>query len=319
MIRYRPFLNHDPPAIAEIWRGQPPRRGLVQPMSPQLFEQHVLSKCYFDRFGLILALDDDQPVGIVHAGFGARADLATLGSEQGATCLLLTVPRPDQEQIAAELLAQGEEYLRQRGVREWFGGPAYPVNPFYLGLYGGSEQNGILASDAATCELYRRSGYEEARRSIVLQRGLAGFRPTVDRRQMQLRRQYQVEPIVDPPTANWWEACLWGETERTRFNLCQRGGGAPLGHVMLWDMQPLAGSWGVRAAGLTELEILTTTRRQGLALFLLGETFRQLLAQGVTLVEVQVSQDNRAALNLYAKLGFEEVDQGIVFRKRAGE
>lgn len=286
-------------------------------MSPQLFELHVLSKCYFDRFGLILALDGEKPVGFVHAGFGARDDMATLGGELGATCLILTMPSTTQDQVAAELLAQSEEYLRRRGVRELFGGAVHPVNPFYLGLYGGSEQPGILASDAAMCELYRSAGYQEERRIVVLERSLAGYRPTVDRRQMQLRRKYHVETVTDLPAAHWWDACLWGETERTRFSLCERDGGAALGYVTAWDMQPLAGSWGVRAAGLMQLEISTPTRRQGLAMFLLGEALRQLVAQGVTLVEAHIRQENRAALNLFSKLGFQEIDQGIVFKKPA--
>ena len=78
MIRYRPFLNHDPPAIAEIWRSQPPQRGLVQPMSPQLFEHLVLSKSYFDRFGLMLAVEGDHPIGFVHAGFGPSSKLSAI-------------------------------------------------------------------------------------------------------------------------------------------------------------------------------------------------------------------------------------------------
>jgi hypothetical protein len=177
LIHFRPFLNHDPPAIAEIWRSQPPQRGLVQPMSPQLFEHKVLSKSYFDRFGLILAVDGDHPIGFVHSGLGPRDDLATLGSEHGVTCLLLVSPRPDRLQVAAELLAHSEDYLRRHGVRELFGGEIHPVDPFYLGLYGGSEMPGVLASDTATVEMYRSAGYQEEHRCLILQRNLAGFPP----------------------------------------------------------------------------------------------------------------------------------------------
>jgi ribosomal protein S18 acetylase RimI-like enzyme len=80
-------------------------------------------------------------------------------------------------------------------------------------------------------------------------------------------------------------------------------------------MEPLARSWGVRAAGLVQVNIDPTMRRQGLATQLLGETMRQLRSQGVSLAEVQAMQRNTAALGLYTKLGFREVEQGIVFRK----
>ena len=57
MIHYRPFLNSDPPALAEIWRSQSPSRALIQLMTPAVLDDLVLSKAYFDRQGLILAVE----------------------------------------------------------------------------------------------------------------------------------------------------------------------------------------------------------------------------------------------------------------------
>lgn len=75
MIHFRSFRNTDPPALCEIWRSQPPRRGLVSSLSPMLLDRYVLSKPYFDREGLIVAEDDDRPIGFAHAGFGPEIDL----------------------------------------------------------------------------------------------------------------------------------------------------------------------------------------------------------------------------------------------------
>jgi hypothetical protein len=74
VYRFRPFLNTDPPHLAAIWRGQPPQRGLLQPVTAPLLEYGVFSKLNFDRHGLIVALRDEQPVGFVHAGFGPTDD-----------------------------------------------------------------------------------------------------------------------------------------------------------------------------------------------------------------------------------------------------
>jgi hypothetical protein len=49
LIRYRSFENWDPPALAEIWRTQPPLRGRMQAVTPPLLEQHVLAKPWFER------------------------------------------------------------------------------------------------------------------------------------------------------------------------------------------------------------------------------------------------------------------------------
>jgi RimJ/RimL family protein N-acetyltransferase len=318
LIRYRPFLNSDPPAITEIWRSQPQQRGLMQPMTPQVFERLVLSKQYFDRHGFVVAVDGERPVGFSHAGFGASDDGSAISTESGVTCMLMVAPHADQFAIAAELLARSEAYLCGRGARTLYGGGMHPLNPFYLGLYGGSELPGVLLSDTRLLQLFQSAGYAEINRCLVLQRNLSDFRPVVDRGQMQVRRQYQIDATLDLPTANWWQACTIGQIDGTLFKLRPRAGGPICGQVSYWDMQPLAGSWGVQAMGMFQVEIPEPQRRQRLATFLIGETLRQMQLQGVTLVEAQVKQSNTAALALYKKLGFQQVDQGLVLRKMTG-
>jgi ribosomal protein S18 acetylase RimI-like enzyme len=312
---YRPFRNSDPPALVEIWCQQPPLRGRLSSVSTAWLDLLVFAKLYFDRQGLILACDGETPVGFVHAGFGPSDDFSRLSTERGVTALLMIVPRDDQRQIAAELLARSEQYLAGRGARELYAGTVLPLCPFYLGLYGGSELPGVLASDAAL-EFYRAAGYEVCQRRVILQRGLTGWRPLVDRQQVQIRRRYEVAEVIDPPPANWWEACTFGHMVRTRFVLTERDGGPPCGTATFWDLEPLASRWGVQAAGLIELEIASPVRRQGLATFLVGEALRQLQSEGNTLVEVHVASDNVAATVLFTKLGFHEIDQGVVLHKR---
>jgi GNAT superfamily N-acetyltransferase len=316
LIQYRSFLNSDPPAIADIWRSQPPLRGLVQPMSPMVFERVVLAKPYFDRHGLIIAVDDGRPVGFAHAGFGPNEDYSNVCTDVGVTCMLLVVPRDDRAVIRSALLARSEEYLRGRGARTLYGGEVFPYSPFYLGLYGGSDMPGVLISDAETLQCYRSASYAEIERRFVMQRSVAGFRPPVDRRQMQIRRQFQVLATADLKSDNWWEACTIGQTERTWFSLQGRVAAKACGHVVTWDIEPLASGWGVRAAGIAQLQIEEPSRRQGLALFLLGEALRQLQSEGVTLAEVQIPEGDLATHSLFAKLDFSEVDQGIVLRKQ---
>lgn len=314
-IRYRPFLNSDPPALAEIWHSHPPTRGLIQSTTPAVLERLVFSKPYFDRQGFIVAEEDGQAIGFVHAGFGCCDDGSALSTQCGATCMLMVAPHVDRAEIAVELLAQSENYLQRGGATTLYGGSTYPVDPFYQGLYGGSELSGVLASDAPWVQLFLDAGYREAERYSILQRKLTGFRPPVNRQQMQLRRRYNIESQQDPPEPDWWRACTYGQTDRTQFTLCPRDGTTASGSVTFWDMEPLASSWGIHAAGLIQLEIEPSLRRQGLATFLVGESLRQIGAVGVTLAEVHIMQSNEAALGLYKKLGFEQIDQGIMLRK----
>jgi len=317
LIRYRAFRNSDPPAIAAIWRSQPPNRNLLQPMSPAVFDQHVLAKPFFDRQGLIVAEEDQRLVGYVHAAFGPRSDLEDIDCRIGLTNFLLVVPDVDWLAVAGELLRRSEAYLVERGAESLHAGAVAPMTPYYLGLYGGSQQRGVLRSDARLIQLYEESGYRPRDCCLVLQRNLIGFRPHIDRTQMAIRRGHLIEALFDPPTTSWWEACAIGEAERTCFFLTRKGQTAACGQAVFWDMDPLASSWGIRAAGLLQVEIDPAIRRQGHATYLLGEALRQLQAQGATLAEVQVPDSDTAALAVFRKLGFEEVDQAVVFQKDA--
>jgi len=315
MIRYRPFRNTDPPAIAELWCKQPPHRALVEPMSPNLLEQRVFSKPYFDRHGLIVAEVDGHVVGFAHAGFGSNEDGSGIDTEIGATCMLMVASGDQRSRIAAELLKESEQYLMGRGARALYAGSVYPADAFYLGLYGGSQSPGVLESDTERLDLFLAAGYERVERHIVLQRPLAGFRPIVDRVQMQLRRQYQIERELDPPAESWWEACTIDQMERMRHRLVSRQTGTVCGSVIFWDMERISTSWGVHAVGLMKLEIVESMRGQGLGTFLVGEALRHAHGAGASLAEVQMVERNQAALALFSKLGFGQVDRGLVLRK----
>jgi ribosomal protein S18 acetylase RimI-like enzyme len=82
-------------------------------------------------------------------------------------------------------------------------------------------------------------------------------------------------------------------------------------------MEPISTSRGVRTAALVDMEVAPSERRQGLVTFLLGEAFKQLQSQGVSIVEAQAMEQNTAAIGLLKKLHFQQVDQGVVFRKDA--
>jgi ribosomal protein S18 acetylase RimI-like enzyme len=315
LIQYRPFRNNDAPLLAEVWRSQAAQRGLMQPMSAAIFEELVLTNPIFDREGLILAVEQGRALGFVHAGFGATDDEEHQSTELGAiSMLLLRTPGADPT-IATELLRLAEGYLSSRGAKTVVAGGSRRADPFYLGLYGGSRMAGVLVSDTAGQTMFRDHGFKEVDRLRVLQRELATFRPAVDRQQMQIRRRTSVSIELDPPTHSWWEACTLGRFDRKLFTLQPRAAQAAIAEATFWDIEPLSTTWGFHAAGLINLKVTDSERHQGLATFLLGDAFRQLHAQSVAVVEAQVREADTITRELFAKLGFAEVDQSVVYRK----
>jgi ribosomal protein S18 acetylase RimI-like enzyme len=315
MLTYRTFRNSDPPALAALWRSRAGQPGLTQPASPDLFEQLVFAKLYFDYPGLVLAHDDGRPVGFAHAGFGPNADRSWISTETGVICVLVTVPGCAEAEVADGLLDRCEDYLRRRGAKVIYGGGLQPFAPFYIGLYGGSELPGVLDSDTVARNALAARGYREVERTVLLHRNLDGFESQIDRQQMQIRRQMQVEVTSDTLARNRWEALTVGEFDLTRFDLVVRGRKDAMATALFRTMEA-GGTTGVgHATGLIELSVAEPQQRHGLATFLLNEAFRQFLHQRIASVEVQTGETNVAALGVFQKLGLQQIGRGGLWRK----
>jgi GNAT superfamily N-acetyltransferase len=279
-----------------------------------LFEQCVFGKLHFDYGGLIFALDDDCPLGFVHAAFGPDVARHWICPETGVISMLLSSPGDSEHQIARALVVQAEAYLRMRGAKVIYGGGVQPCNPFYMGLYGGADLPGVLDTDTLFQEALRANGYQAVRQIAVLRRGLHDFQPPTDRQQVQYRRRMLVQVIVDPPARNRWEALTTGDLDVTRFELVPRGSGQPAAFLLARDMAICSNAAG-RTAGVVELEVDPAERRKGLATCLLSETFRMLAGQGFDTVEMNIPADDAVGMRLAAKLGFCESSRGTLFRK----
>ncbi len=323
MIQYRSFLNTDPPLLVDIWRQQRPFRGQVSTVSRAMLDHHVFSKPYFDAAGLIVCVEEVNgtvvPLGFVHAGFSANESLSDLDKAIGVVCQLKVVPGERENEVADELLRRACEYLIANGAKRIHAGTRFPHSPFYMGLYGGSQVPGFLEEDTIAVESLKRLGFQQDDKIVVMERKLAGFRTIVDREQMALRRQYQINAVADPLEKSWWESCTLGMAERDRFSVYHKSKQNVCGGVAFWDMQPLANHWGVLARGMYGLNVPEGLRRSGIGTFLVGESLRHLMQQGIGVVEAQTWESDTAAIGVFQKLGFEQVSFGLLMSKNSAD
>ena len=315
MLSFRPFLNGDIPSIVAIWKNHGPDPALAQEISADLFDRLVLSKLYFDRRGLIMALEDSEIVGFVHAGFGPNEDETELDTTRGVVSLLLTHADHSDPAIANGLLAQAENYLTDRGAITIAAIGLGELCPFYLGLYGSCDLPGIFESDTNRTNFFKQHAYHPNAQIFCFRKSISGFRPAPNRMFMQLRRSLKIEFASDPSARSWWDACTQGCLPQLSVTVRSVAAHEIFARALFWDMQTLTGAESRRSMGLSRLNITDPAAPPGTGEYLLEESFKQLQQQGIECVLAQCDKEDTARRILLESAGMEHYDTGNLWSK----
>jgi len=298
-----------------------------------LLEQHVLGRPYFDRRGLMLAWEDNQPVGFAHAAFGPNRDHTDIDHAVGVVCMMMVLPEYEHRQaVGTQLLDACERYLIECGAKRIYGGAVRPAAPFYMGLYGGSEPIGVFESDTLAMNLYRDSGYEAINKTLLFRIPLKGYRIPMLPKTLPWRRKISLTLIDLPTPEHWWEACMmchfsWLELRGRLTNDPEPVGSvviritdsmempdfkppptSPPDSWMLFHKRPLT-------AGLMNIHVRADCRNKGVAAYLLGEMIRNAQKDGVTTFEAQAAEDNAPLVALLRSMRWNVIERGEVYRK----
>ncbi|MDR3638016.1 MAG: GNAT family N-acetyltransferase [Isosphaeraceae bacterium] len=317
MTHFRPFRNGDPPALAALWNRGVPARETARPLSAHEFDAQVANRVHFDAAGLIVAEREGRKVGFVHAGFGPEEPIGPphrLNRALGTIGMLVTDPGLEDEELERGLVAEAERYLRERGAKVFYAGGQFPLNPFYWGLYGGSEWAGILPAHAAFVRAVTRAGYEPVSETVLMEADLTGAEAR-DPRSFLIRRATRVEVVDDPTPPNWWEALALGDFRPTVYRLLVKTEDVELARATTWDMSRFGRTDGRSRVGLIEMEVAGAHRRKGFGRHLVGEILRHARGEMTSVVALQTRATNVPALQLYQSLGFQRVGTSVLYRR----
>lgn len=316
MLTFRPFHNSDPPRLVHVWRTSQLGRGAAQELSCDWFDELVLAAPYFDRNGLIVAEDGPgNVVGFVHAGFGSNAAGSGLDRSAGVIAAVVVHPDVRRRGIGRELVKRAEQYLSSSGSTICQAGERAPRDPFYLGLYGGSESLGVLESDLAAAHFFASLGYGPTEVIHLFSRNLSAGRDPFDPRLLLLRRKVAVVMADQLSTASWWWLTRQGRVDAFVCALEPKSGGPILGSMTVWGMELMSRDRKIRTVGIRDIEIRSSERRKGLAKMLLIDSMKLLRDQRVECVEVAISDADTPMKQLLVSLGFVAVDRGLVLQK----
>ena len=229
--------------------------------------------------------------------------------------MLVVDPERDDEALERGLMEAAEGYLRGRGAQVIYAGGQAPVNPFYWGIYGGSECAGMLSSHVAFHRAAQRSGYEPVANTVLLQADLAQPEPR-DPKGVVLRRQTRLEVARRRDHRRLVGVGRARPVPADRCTAC-----SPATATASWPA-PAPGRWPASAGSTagstwasTRVEVAPDVRRQGYGRHLVGEVMRKARSQWNEVIDVQTRATNLPALGLYESLGFVRVETATLYRR----
>jgi ribosomal protein S18 acetylase RimI-like enzyme len=320
LIQFRCYKNGDSPGLATLWNRGLPDRAVVRPLTAHEFDALVIGKLHFDRHGLIVAHDGGRLIGYVHAGFGPKEPNGPshqLDRTLGTIAMLAIDPDSRSGELAAGLLNAAEHYLASKGAQVVYAGGHFPLNPFYWGIYGGSEFAGILHDHTDFHAAAKQAGYQVSAQTQLFEADLARDEPR-DPKTPLLRRTLRTEVEEDSLSPGWWSSIALGLFRPSTYHLIEKNTNRIVASARSWDY---AGSAGVNDGRsricMIETEVDATCRRRGFGRFLVLELLRHAREQGADVVCAQTASTNDAAISLYQSAGFEPVDVATLYRKPA--
>jgi GNAT superfamily N-acetyltransferase len=242
-----------------------------------------------------------------------QPDGASLNRQAGVICAVLVRPSHRRRGIGRELVARAEAYLRRSGSTSISAGQSPGRDPFYVGIYGGSQPTGFLESDRAAHPFFTALGHRPAQRWLVQQRGLSDSADPMSMRLLSMRRATEVAATDHPQPLTWWWTARFGRLDTVRFLMVLKGENRIVATMNIVDLSFYASKWGERVVGLTDLFVPAEERRHGYGQALLVEVCRRLREESVGRVEMHVLETDAPLVSLLNTCGFEPVDVGVVY------
>lgn len=315
MFQIRPFRNTDVAGIVSVWNEQLHGLNLASPLSSNEFEVLVLSKPYFDGKDLLVATDQTSGkiVGFVHCGFGPSDPLTfcqDLDVSMGTIAMLCC--KPDHE-LENTLIRSAINHLKSSGSQVIYAGGRYPLNPFYWGIYGGSEFSGFLQSHQNIHPALLRNSFFETASSVMLEYNLAKNEPRHLKNTI-LKRESRLLILEDENPKCKWTTLAIEIFHPMMIYISDKNEVQSIAHSTLWPMSLFGRSAQQSRIGLIDVWVDQEQRRRGFGRLIITEVIKCAMELSYDILCVQTDATNEGALKLYESLGFQRTETTHFYR-----
>jgi hypothetical protein len=309
-LTIRPYENGDARACCQLWIDHYSNVGLPSNLTPQLWEFAIVSKIFFDRDLLLLAIDDQTPVGFIHVTLAIDDDQTAAST---AIINALCVKQCEaSDAIASELIATMLQRVQTRRISmiKALGSPEYFSEYLLIApIYG---MLGVHAADHRLQRWLATAGFRAERPLDHWEVGLSNLRSPMDRGQMAVRRNSSVGRVLNDENESWFLANAYGHAEQMRFTLSTRGDDKIAQEIVFFylDQSPMQ-------ANLTAQVVLQAIPVDPLGMdqmtYLLAESLRQLQYERFGSVIAITQADDQTAVGLLRRLSFRTIGSGVVY------
>ncbi|MCL2745182.1 MAG: GNAT family N-acetyltransferase [Planctomycetaceae bacterium] len=327
MLSTRSFRNEDLLTLLALWRKSQWRSinaGLVS-LSANTLQLHPLGVPFCDPRSIILAFDDNKPVGYVHTSLSPNSDGSGFDPLSGQICFMAVNPEySDTRAVARLLLNEGEKYLLGLNVKKIFGASPRCCVPFYVGFYGDSEPVAFFDSEPHIIAAFQESDYHVSMKTYRYRLDLENYQPPITATTVGWRPKLTIGYDNEPESKTWLEACCFANDENNewvRVSAYFINSNKRIAYVWIRitksdseEFDPMFASGA--NAGLIDVRVRSEYYRNGIATYLLGETLRFAAREYKTArIEAHISQDDVPMNKLLKTLQWKIIDTGTAFYK----
>jgi hypothetical protein len=312
----RSFLNTDTPQLSKLWLDHHSAFHSNSTCSVGVWDQCVLSKPFFDRDYLALAVtNDNRALGFIHFGFASNLTGDRASDANTILHGICISQSKDEDNIAAGLLQHAEDTLKLRGATHITALGTTERSAFYLGIGDGDNLMGVVARDARTQRWLAHAGFLPTRPMECWELDLSSFRPPMDRLQIGIRRTCTVGRLLDEDSNQWWLSSVLGHCEQVRFNLVLRSPPKVENEIMFWYPDSTISEIDSSVVRLWLPAVPASEEARERFIYLMAESLRQLQQERKYAVRTYASAAQQPTITLLLRLGFRSTEHGMVFTK----